>query len=323
MAITPTTPPNPAHQDMVLALEELHRAAGRPSMRRISSLIEEGEHPAVVSHEGVRAALKGLTVPRWETVQSIVEVLAIACVGPPRDPVAEVARFLKLWRAIREGESGGYQSARELGLSQGWGTDDGRWTPEAVLGMMINPFNAIEIHPSLTVPHEPMMTEDEWVRLGLRLVEENGVELALRALLKTLKGDYFGAEEGAPYGYHYPDQEAVDMHTAYQRGCDLMLQRLAVEPNLLQRSIAAMRADETMDREDRIAMLEAESDASLMREVMTVTPETWHEISEEAQLQVFGYLVKSFGPVGRVGLPPEERYRYEWRVPEPTVSEST
>ncbi|MBP2581655.1 hypothetical protein J3A78_002133 [Streptomyces sp. PvR006] len=323
MAITPTTPPNPAHQDMVLALEELHRAAGRPSMRRISSLIEEGEHPAVVSHEGVRAALKGLTVPRWETVQSIVEVLAIACVGPPRDPVAEVARFLKLWRAIREGESGGYQSARELGLSQGWGTDDGRWTPEAVLGMMINPFNAIEIHPSLTVPHEPMMTEDEWVRLGLRLVEENGVELALRALLKTLKGDYFGAEEGAPYGYHYPNQEAVDMHTAYRRGCDLMLLRLAVEPNLLQRSIAAMRADETMDREDRIAMLEAESDASLMREVMTVTPETWHEISEEAQLQVFGYLVKSFGPVGRVGLPPEERYRYEWRVPEPTVSETT
>ncbi|MFB7832572.1 MULTISPECIES: hypothetical protein [unclassified Streptomyces] len=323
MAITPTTPPNPAHQDMVLALEELHRAAGRPSMRRISSLIEEGEHPAVVSHEGVRAALKGLTVPRWETVQSIVEVLAIACVGPPRDPVAEVARFLKLWRAIREGESGGYQSARELGLSRGWGTDDGRWTPEAVLGMMINPFNAIEIHPSLTVPHEPMMTEDEWVRLGLRLVEENGVELALRALLKTLKGDYFGAEEGAPYGYHYPDQEAVDMHTAYRRGCDLMLLRLAVEPNLLQRSIAAMRADETMDREDRIAMLEAESDASLMREVMTVTPETWHEISEEAQLQVFGYLVKSFGPVGRVGLPPEERYRYEWRVPEPTVSETT
>ncbi|MFB7239484.1 hypothetical protein ACFCXK_32480 [Streptomyces sp. NPDC056269] len=323
MAITPTTPPNPAHQDMVLALEELHRAAGRPSMRRISSLIEEGEHPAVVSHEGVRAALKGLTIPRWETVQSIVEVLAIACVGPPRDPVAEVARFLKLWRAIREGESGGYQSARELGLSRGWGTDDGRWTPEAVLGMMINPFNAIEIHPSLTVPHEPMMTEDEWVRLGLRLVEENGVELALRALLKTLKGDYFGAEEGAPYGYHYPDQEAVDMHTAYRRGCDLMLLRLAVEPNLLQRSIAAMRADETMDREDRIAMLEAELDASLMREVMTVTPETWHEISEEAQLQVFGYLVKSFGPVGRVGLPPEERYRYEWRVPEPTVSETT
>ncbi|MFE5971918.1 hypothetical protein ACFQ64_07165 [Streptomyces sp. NPDC056460] len=323
MAITPTTPPNPAHQDMVLALEELHRAAGRPSMRRISSLIEEGEHPAVVSHEGVRAALKGLTIPRWETVQSIVEVLAIACVGPPRDPVAEVARFLKLWRAIREGESGGYQSARELGLSRGWGTDDGRWTPEAVLGMMINPFNAIEIHPSLTVPHEPMMTEDEWVRLGLRLVEENGVELALRALLKTLKGDYFGAEEGAPYGYHYPDQEAVDMHTAYRRGCDLMLLRLAVEPNLLQRSIAAMRADETMDREDRIAMLEAESDASLMREVMTVTPETWHEISEEAQLQVFGYLVKSFGPVGRVGLPPEERYRYEWRVPEPAVSETT
>lgn len=310
-------PPNRAHQDLVHELEELHRAAGRPGMRKVSALIEAGEHPAVVSHEGVRTALKGLNVPRWETLQSIVEVLAAACVDPPRDPSAEVARFLKLWRSVREGESGGYQSPRELGLAQGWGTDDGRWTPEAVLGAVINPFNAIEIHPSLAVPHEPLMTEDEWVAVGLRLIEENGPELALRALLKTLKGDYVGAEEGSPYGYHHPDQEAVDAYTAFHHGCERLLRRLAVEPNLLQRSIAAMHADETMDRDDRIAMLQAESDPSLMREVMTVTPETWDEVSEEAQHQVFGYLVKSIGPAGRLGLPAEQRFPIVWRIPEP------
>lgn len=320
--MTPNTVslPNEAHEELVRALEELHRAAGRPGMRKVSALIAEGDHPAAVSHEGVRTTLKGLNVPRWETVQSIVAVLASACVDPPRDPTAEVARFLPLWRAVREGESGGMKSARELTLSQGWGTDDGKWTAEAVVGVMINPFNAIEIAPSLAVPHEPMISEDEWVQVGVRLIEENGAEFALRALLRTLKGDYLGAEEGSPFGYHYPDQEAVEMHTAFRYGCDRILQRLAVEPNLLQRSISAMHADETMDREDRIEMLRAESDVSLMREVVTATPETWHELSEEARHQLFGYLIKTIGPVGRFGLPPDQRFSITWRIPEPPTA---
>ncbi|WKX69937.1 hypothetical protein [Streptomyces sp. XD-27] len=313
-------PPNEAHQELVRALEELHRAAGRPGMRKVSALIAEGDHPAAVSHEGVRTTLKGLVVPRWPTVQSIVAVLAAACVDPPRDPTAEVARFLPLWRAVGEGEPGGMKSARELALSQGWGPDDGQWSAEAVLGMMINPFNAIEIDPSLAVPHEPVVSEDEWVQVGVRLIEEHGAELALRALLRTLKGDYLGAEQGSPYGYHYPDQAAVDAHTAFRYGCDRILRRLAVEPNLLQRSISAMHADETMDREDRIEMLRAESDASLMREIMTATPETWHELSEEAHHQIFGYLIKEIGPVGRFGLPPDQRFRITWRISEPPAA---
>ncbi|MGW5450176.1 hypothetical protein ACWESA_44505, partial [Streptomyces asiaticus] len=31
-----------------------------------------------------------------------------------------------------------------------------------------NPFNAIEIHPSLATPHEPRISEDDWVRAGVR-----------------------------------------------------------------------------------------------------------------------------------------------------------
>ncbi|MER5563639.1 hypothetical protein ABT071_34165 [Streptomyces sp. NPDC002506] len=317
MATHSVSAPNEAHQELVRALAELHRAAGHPGMRKVSALIADGDHPAVVSHEGVRTALKGLNVPRWETVQSIVAALASACVDPPRDPTAEVARFLPLWRAVREGEPGGMKSARELALSQGWGTDGGEWTAEALVSVMINPFNAIEIAPSLAVPHEPVVSEDEWVQVGVRLIEENGAEFALRALLRTLKGDYLGAEEGSPFGYRFPDQEALEMHTAFRYGCDRLLQRLASEPNLLQRSISAMHADEAMDREDRIEMLRAESDVSLMREVMVASPETWHELSEEAQHQVFGYLIKNLGPVGRFGLPPEQRFHIVWRIPEP------
>jgi hypothetical protein len=88
-----------AHRELVEALQELHRAAGRPSTRRVSALVEvRNDLPDHVSHEGVRTLLKGLRVPRWETVHTIVAVLAEQCT-PPRDPQQEVARFLPLWRA--------------------------------------------------------------------------------------------------------------------------------------------------------------------------------------------------------------------------------
>ncbi|MEU8545167.1 hypothetical protein AB0C52_35080 [Streptomyces sp. NPDC048717] len=270
-----------------------------------------------VSHEGVRTTLNGRRVPRWETVQAIATVLAEHA-NPPRNAAEEVARILALWRAIRDGEAGAMRSAREVEL-HGWGGgEDGRWTPEQVAGMLINPFNAIEIHPSLAVPHDLILSEDEWIRAGVRLIEEHGAEFALRAILQNLKGDYLGAEEGSPFGYRLPDQEAVDAYTAFRYGSERIVQRLASEPNILQRSIAAMQDDETMSRDDRIEMLRAQSDPSLMLEVMTVTPETWHEISEEAQHQVFGYLIKEIGPMGRLGLPPEQRFHLVWRVPEPS-----
>ncbi|MFE9900216.1 hypothetical protein [Streptomyces achromogenes] len=283
----------------------------------MSALVEDrNDLPDHVSHEGVRTLLKGLRVPRWETVHTVVAVLAEQCT-PPRDPQEEVARFLPLWRAIGEGDAGMMKSARELVLG-GWGGDDGRWTPEQVAGMLLNPFNAIEVHPSLAAPHDPLMPEDDWVRVGVRLIEEHGAEFALRALLRSLKGDYVGAEGGAPFGYEDPSFEAAQAFAAFRYGCREILRRLRDEPNLLQESILAMRGDETMDREDRAAMLEAESDPSLLREVMIVTPDTWDEVSEEAQHQVFGYLIKEIRPDHRPDRPPAERFRITWRVPERT-----
>ncbi|MBA9053226.1 hypothetical protein [Streptomyces murinus] len=303
--------------DLSAALEELHRAAGWPSMRKVSTLLKDRDDlPGAISHEGVRTTLKGLRVPRWETVQSIVTVLAELC-DPPRDPRAEVARFLPLWRATREGEAGALRSAREIELG-GLGGEDDAWTAEQVAGMLINPFNAIEIHPSLAVPHDPVVTEDEWVRMGVRLIERHGAEFALRLLLHTLKGDYVGAESGSPFGYRDPESEVMEAQAAFHYCCAQICRRLGTEPNILQKSILAMRADTTMDRDDRAEMLENEADPALMREVMTVTPETWDDVSEEAHHMVFGYLVKEVTPVGRLGLPPARRFRITWRVPEPS-----
>ncbi|RKT18280.1 hypothetical protein BX285_2700 [Streptomyces sp. 1114.5] len=296
-------------------MQELQRAAGQLSSRRISALIaNRPDLPGCPSHEGVRTALNGLHVPKWDTVRAIVAVLADQC-DPPRDPQGEVRRFERLWRAVHTGEAGTMRSARELTL-HGWGGENGEWTPELVAGMVLNPFNAVEIHPSLAVPHEPLLTEDDWVSSGVRLIEEHGAEFALRALLRILKGDYIGAESGSPYGYQDPDYEALEMHLGFRYGCQEIVRRLRAEPNLLPASIRAMHADDTMNREDRIEMLRAEADHSLLREVMTLTPDTWDEISEEAQHQVFGYLVKSMIPVGRPGQSPSERFLITWRIPE-------
>src|SRR5262249_24557431 len=152
--------------------------------RRVSKLVEEGGYPTTVSHESVRTTLQVRRgVPRWETVEGIVSVLVSAC-RPPRDPAQEVARVLPLWRALRDGESGRMKSARELAVSEGWGGEDGKWTPELVAGVLINPVTAIQIDPSLAARHEPLVSEDEWVRAGMRMIEEFGAEFFLRALLK-------------------------------------------------------------------------------------------------------------------------------------------
>ena len=314
---TPHRPEGP-HQELVEALQELHRAAGRPSFRKVSTLIQEyDDRLSAASHESVRKAVNGIRVPSWETVHDIVVVLAERC-SLPRDAESEVARFLPLWRAIHEGESGALKSFQEL-LNSGWGGEDGKWTPELLMGALLNPFTAIEIHPSLAAPHEPIVSEDEWVRLMVMQIEQQGAEHMLRLLLHMLKGDYVGAEQGSPYGYSNPDREAMEANAAFRYGCQEIVRRLGREPNLLAESIRAMRADETMDRDDRAEILQSESDLSLMREVMIVTPDTWNEVSEETHHMVFGYLIRRIGPPGPLGLPDAERFPIVWRVPEPSA----
>lgn len=125
-----------------------------------------------------------------------------------------------------------------------------------------------------------------------KFIEEDGAEYALRILLHTLKGDYIGALEGTPFGYQDIDRQATDAYAAFRYGCREVRRRLRAEN---------------------------ESDLSLMREVMTVTPDTWDDVSEEAQHMVFGYLIKQIGPPGPLSLPDADRFPILWRVPEPSA----
>ena len=68
--------------------------------------------------------------------------------------------------------------------------DDRDWTPGDITGMIANPFYAITIHEGLTLPHEPMISEDDWIEANVNLINELGPEPYLRNLLSVLKGNY-------------------------------------------------------------------------------------------------------------------------------------
>jgi tetratricopeptide (TPR) repeat protein len=88
--------------DLVAALQELHRAAGRPSYRRISTEIRRQNHmPDTVSHETVSAILRGDGLPRWSKVECVVRYLAVLAVHHP-DLDEEVRRFHALWLAASD-----------------------------------------------------------------------------------------------------------------------------------------------------------------------------------------------------------------------------
>ena len=66
----------------------------------------------------------------------------------------------------------------------------GNWTPGDVTGIVGNPFYAITVDEMFTVPHEPMLSEDEWIAANVKLIKQLGPGAWLRNLLSILKGNY-------------------------------------------------------------------------------------------------------------------------------------
>jgi hypothetical protein len=64
------------------------------------------------------------------------------------------------------------------------------WTPGDLASMVANPFYAINIDDGLTLPHEPLISEDDWIKANVSLIKELGPETYLRNLLSILKGNY-------------------------------------------------------------------------------------------------------------------------------------
>jgi hypothetical protein len=68
--------------------------------------------------------------------------------------------------------------------------DQGDWTAGDITAMIANPFYAITSDEGLAQPHEPMISEDDWVEANVRLITELGRDSYLRNLLSILKGNY-------------------------------------------------------------------------------------------------------------------------------------
>jgi hypothetical protein len=90
-------PPGPA-RDLVAALHELYRRAGRPGLRTISKSIIVGDFRDTVSHEAVSGMLHGKSVPRWSKLECVVRQLA-DWNSPRVDPDQTASRFLSMWEA--------------------------------------------------------------------------------------------------------------------------------------------------------------------------------------------------------------------------------
>src|SRR6266566_5251168 len=67
-------------------------------------------------------------------------------------------------------------------------------TPGDVASMVANPFYAINLDEGLALPHQPLISEDDWGKANVGLIEELGLEAYLRNLLSILKGNYPAAD---------------------------------------------------------------------------------------------------------------------------------
>ncbi|WP_305788151.1 FxSxx-COOH system tetratricopeptide repeat protein [Symbioplanes lichenis] len=90
-------------RDLTAALQELHRAAGKPSARKISTAIRDNDALRdTVSHETVNAILRGNGgLPKWVKVECVVRQLAAWSVTG-LDADREVRRFHQLWLAASD-----------------------------------------------------------------------------------------------------------------------------------------------------------------------------------------------------------------------------
>ncbi|WP_159029238.1 hypothetical protein [Streptomyces viridochromogenes] len=342
-AITTIEPPTQAGQALLDALRELHLDAGEPSQRRISKLIENGPYDTTVSRESVRTVLNGRASPRWHTVKAITMALAGLCT-PSRDADAEAARMFTLWSTAHGGRGStagvGTRTSDAAPEEDAYEVADGAYEvpkeeiPDFVLGVIGNPFSAIEIDPRLAVPHEPFVSEESWIENGVKMMSVIGPENFLRLLLDSLKGDFTTSDDGSsPYGYHFDQHsdgdgdegedeetehaeiEADVLHDYLSRA---IVRRLAKEPSLLARSINVLRETESVVPEVLANVQELESDAAVLREAITASPDTWDDLSYESHRLVIYYLVEQVRVLGP-SVPLDEQVTIIWRVPEPSA----
>jgi len=62
-------------------------------------------------------------------------------------------------------------------------------TIEQLQRILANPFYCINMHPAITIEHEPLISEEIWIKSAVKSIEEKGAEVFLKNLLENLKGN--------------------------------------------------------------------------------------------------------------------------------------
>ncbi|WP_370968534.1 AAA family ATPase [Amycolatopsis sp. cg9] len=110
-------PPGP-HRDLVEALHELYRGAGKPGLRRIAKAVVDGDFRDTVSHEKISTMLRGESLPSWTKLEPVVRVLA-GWSTARLDVDEESVRLQRLWHRAQADEP------EELSPPRDWQTDLG------------------------------------------------------------------------------------------------------------------------------------------------------------------------------------------------------
>ncbi|MFE5811376.1 hypothetical protein [Streptomyces sp. NPDC056491] len=98
--------PEGPHRQLLLALHQLYRDAGRPGIKRTSDTIQgRNDLPGTLSHEGISKILHGTVLPQhWQKLESLVRQYLTWSVDQPQlEQAADTVRnILDLWHEATE-----------------------------------------------------------------------------------------------------------------------------------------------------------------------------------------------------------------------------
>jgi tetratricopeptide (TPR) repeat protein len=140
----PDVLPAGPRRDLVVALHELYRQAGKPATRIISRKITTDRDLETVSHETISSVLRGRSVPSWNKLRSIVVALCRMSVNQ-LDIRQQVVDFNALWNRADAPASMSPGSGRAFGVMAPIPEFD---SPAPVRQRPVEPF-ALRVHGEL------------------------------------------------------------------------------------------------------------------------------------------------------------------------------
>ncbi|GAA0401168.1 DUF4365 domain-containing protein [Streptomyces luteireticuli] len=130
----------------------------------------------------------------------------------------------------------------------------------------------------------------------------------------------FGSDEceGCPSctGEEPVEHANIAADVLHQYVADRIISRIEAEPDLLQRSISAMREDGSLEPEIVAELGPLEADPRIVRQVAKLNRSTVDNLEPEALRLAVLYLIHRIY-VGSPSLPLDEQVRIMWRIPEP------